>query len=122
MSERRSNYRRTLLMSVPLFAVALFGCGSDSDSPSAAEQQRQKMVTESPTIEAEYFANGTRQPSYKNIHHDRPYAHIYQVCDGPDLLEQSDNAYRSGNAIFRTINHPACADGKLAPEDFAIPG
>ena len=36
-------------------------------------------------------------------------------CDGPDMVEVNINA----GTVERSVGHPACADGRLTPEDFA---
>ncbi|MCA9349325.1 hypothetical protein KC878_04280, partial [Candidatus Saccharibacteria bacterium] len=52
------------------------------------------------------------------------YADIIEFCDGNDLVEQTAlSTYGSGaagNAIARTIDHPACLDGMLTPSDFEV--
>lgn len=99
--------------------VALSGCGGDKES--TPEESRREAIESAAGIEAEYLPNGNRIISYD--HDNRKYANILQVCEGRDLLEQTSALGKtSGNAIFRSVGHPACEDGMLTPEDFEIPG
>lgn len=109
---------------IPAFLVAgaltLGACGGDS-SPEVKltpEEEAQKAIDGVPAIEAEYLPNGNRLLKYTN---DRRYTDILQVCDGVDLLEQTARYSDAGQAPSRSVNHPACADGRLTPEDFQLP-
>lgn len=53
--------------------------------------------------------------------------HVVSFCDGTDLVDVSYSRgagggdYGRGGGITRTADARACADGKLTPEDFALP-
>jgi hypothetical protein len=115
----RLSTRRIATVAVPL-ALLLAGCGSYEDENSSTDRVESANPSNGEDIylEAVYHQNGTRTLRYGN--QDFSYANIFQVCDGKDLLEQTEDFGKSGNAPERSVDHPACADGVLSPDDFAI--
>lgn len=99
-----------------LGGLGLTACGEDSskaeENPSVAEIEAGSDVSH------EYKQDGTR---ISQIRRGGDYSERFAYCDGPDLAEQSDRYWNSGNDISRSADHPACEDGRLDPEDFAIP-
>ncbi len=113
---------RGALLCIPLFAIALTGCSGDNDrTPPTPEERAQEAERKALGTDAEYLPNGNRLITYRNDELGE-YSDILQSCDGLDLLEQTDDNGRSGNASSRSVDHPACEDGRLTPEDFKLPG
>ena len=81
------------------------------------------------TYQTKYFDDGTRLIKFSGQEvHSPDYGYtpndIYEFCDGRDLVEET-LTYVGGNgelpeSLSRSVNHPACADGKLTPSDFTI--
>ncbi len=122
----RLSIRRIATATVPL-ALLLAACGDDEVTVRDAETDRVENVNPANdvniSVEAVYHENGTRTLRY--INDDDYYADLFQICDGRDLLEQTAEHGmradgRSGNAPERSVGHPACADGILTPQDFAL--
>lgn len=115
----RLSARRIATASIPL-ALLLAGCGSYEDENSSTDRVESANPSNGEDIylEAVYHQNGTRTLRYRN--QDYSYADIFQACDGKDLLEQTEDFGKSGNAPERTVDHPACADGVLTPDDFVV--
>lgn len=118
-----------LAIAIGTFGVA--GCGSSDNEKNegqvqAINQTMPAQVDNTPTpnespikVTAEYFSDGTRKISHDA---DDDYTSIIGFCDGVDMVEQSEvigngDGYGSSN-IERSAGHPACADNRLAPEDF----
>lgn len=107
-----------LAIAVGLASLTLAACGNDSGERSEAIPTE---TAEGAGVSYTYFEDGSRLTQYS----DSGFADILAFCDGPDMLEQTDfatAAYKAGNAIFRSVDHPACADGKLTASDFKIAG
>jgi hypothetical protein len=106
-----------------LSGFALSACATENDGLGGTSQEdiAQKESTNS-GITYSYLKDGSRITSYGQDGLSNVLAH----CDGKDMVERVDhfdNGYDgSGNGIERSVNHPACADGMLTPEDFKIPG
>jgi hypothetical protein len=117
---RKSNVIRAALLAGGLSVVALLaGCGqSSTDRVDDAPKPEAK-----PTVTYEYFSDGTRQLKYTGSE-SKWFATIFESCDGPDLVEQTEYSGHgyggAGNDIERSVNHPACVDGKLTESDFKI--
>jgi hypothetical protein len=107
--------RRRMLATVLVVSLGLTACGSSDEGDNPAE-----VRTSGIEVAAEYFEDGTRIVRLKDD--GNYYSDIYGRCDGLDLVEQTRwNDSGAGNAITRSVGHTACADGRLTPEDFAIP-
>ncbi len=115
----RLSIRRIATATVPL-ALLLAACGGYEDENSSTDRVESATPSNGDDIyiEAVYHQNGTRTLRYRN--QEYLYADIFQTCDGKDLLEQTEDFGKSGNAPERSVGHPACADGVLTPQDFAI--
>ncbi len=99
-------------------AVACSGSEKQDSSESATVTT---LPTGSVSVHAEYFANGTRKLLFSGDG-SKYQSPIFEFCDGPDLVEQADVAYTDlTNPTLRSVNHPACDDGQLTPEDFVAP-
>lgn len=114
--------RRTIVaVGLCLSAVALSACGEAYTPPEPNPKQTEKI--ENPSTQNTYYEDGTRITTFSD---SEDYAPLLSYCDGPDLLDQTAfmQGYKkgAGNSIERTPSHPACADGKLTPDDFRIPG
>lgn len=112
--------RRTIAsVGLCISAIALSACGGTDTPP----EPKQTEKIENPSTQNTYYEDGTRITTFSDSEN---YASVLSYCDGPDLLEQTAfmRGYKrgAGNSIERTPNHPACADGKLTPDDFRIPG
>lgn len=103
-----------------LSGLALSACSSDEygnepDNSTLAE------TTSGNAISHEYRQDGTRLTAIDDL-----FSSVLAYCDGHDLIEQTRHYKRydsgSGNSIERSVEHPACIDGRLTPEDFKIPG
>ncbi|MCA9331606.1 hypothetical protein KC968_01550 [Candidatus Saccharibacteria bacterium] len=112
--------RTTAALALCISAVAVTACGGN------AEPERDNGVIETvdqTSVSHTYFEDGSRLTEYKDADN---YAPILSHCDGRDLVDQTNFAkapYKgAGNAIDRAVDHPACADGRLTPDDFIIPG
>ncbi len=119
MKETLRQPRNLLRLMMLSGAILVAACGSDEEAITDSEPSTANQVT----IETKYFPNGARLISYSND--NGQFADRFQHCDGLDLTEQTelfgpryDGA--SGNAIVRSVGHPACADGVLTPEDFEL--
>ena len=103
--------KKVAKVAVPL-GLLLAACGTDDpvvDKPSINE-------TVSNDITAKYFEDGTRLLVLPENFYD-----VLQFCDGMDLVDVSSSTYvEAGSSVARTINHPACADGRLTPSDFTL--
>lgn len=123
--ERLGNKSRAALLGIPLSFIALTGCaGSDEPdaqiAPTEAAEKAQEEIEKSPGTKITYFANGTRLIEFVNTPNRADYSPILQVCDGPDLLEQSEQYGQGAPGSDRSVDHKACQDGKLTPEDFEL--
>jgi hypothetical protein len=119
----RQNPFRTagLALAVGLASITLASCGDDSGS---APKPEDTTAEDAPNIRADLYPNGTRVLRY--INDSGYYADVLQACDGTDLIEQTEflkyGYGAGGNSVERSVNHPACADGKLTASDFKIAG
>jgi hypothetical protein len=115
--ERLGLFNRAALVAVPLFAVALTGCGDDDPVPIEQAQSTTVAPNKDATYPAyTYYANGTRWTDFEND--GGALGGSFEWCEGADLVAQTTTYYNSGNSRERSVAHPACADGKLTPEDF----
>lgn len=111
-----------LVITLGLASFALASCSQESsgttdhDTPSATSTAGQ-------SIKQAYLADGTRLTTYPDG--GGAFADVLAYCDGPDLVEQTSRfgegylyGGSSGNSIDRSIDHPACTDGRLTASDF----
>jgi hypothetical protein len=97
-----------------VLGIGAAACG-DNDQPSTPRIERE--------IEGRFSVNdsyqdGQRQTEIQNSD-DAWIGEVYSYCDGNDLLDVMDAG--TGGSTDRTVDHPACNDGKLKPEEFRIP-
>lgn len=116
--ERYSLTKRVVLTGALLLGgITLAAC---ADEGAGGTPSPQNSSNAQPHIEAEYYSSGARIVRY--VDETGLYADILQVCDGDDLLEQTEFVkvgYGAGGAASdRSVNHPACDDGVLTREDF----
>ncbi len=125
MSERTGNRLRA----VGLGLVVLLGnsaCGSATPATVTAEttvEQPGDSGTES-KITYQYIDGMriTKYPVLKGVNGTLfSSLTVLSYCDGPDLVDKEQIYDDAGGGISRTPNAPQCADGKLTPEDFALP-
>lgn len=111
--------KTTSIILLGISSLALFACGGESEETQPAKTD----IVEQTGVNQTYFDDGSRLTEYKD---SDKYADIKSFCDGRDLVEQTEfkvSAYKAaGNSMARSVNHPACDDGKLVPSDFNIPG
>jgi len=130
----KKNYPRLVRAAAILAgSIALMaGCGGHAGASAEGSSDDSAVVFEEvvvPKIEsggdksyvtAEYLENGSRVLSFRHSNNDWAHTVVEQFCDGPYLMEISDN-YRE-DAFDGSDIHDACADGRLTPEDFRLPG
>lgn len=107
-----------ILLGVSSLAIASCGGSAESATDSAAK----KIDTiEQSGAQYTYFDDGSRMTIYQD---EDNYADVLSFCDGRDLVDQTEFMTYfekgAGNSIERSVDHPACADGKLTPDDFRI--
>lgn len=105
-----------LAIAVGLATLTLASCGNDTDNHNAQETE----AVSGPGVKQTYLDDGSRMTDYVDDNGD--YSTVFSYCDGHDLVDQTAYNYKSGNAIARSVDHPACADGKLTAGDFKIAG
>lgn len=112
------------VLGISLGAVVLAGCGSDDVSQSEEVRDPRENITEldegGVDLEVSYLPNGTRLTVMQSPNYNDP-VFISQFCAGLDLMTVSEqNFFTDGLAggIDVSVDHPACADGRLTKEDF----
>jgi hypothetical protein len=101
-------------------SMLLAACGSNTADNVDSEPIRVEQVGgDGVGVSYIYYENGTRMIDFANM---TSIDDVVQVCDGPDLFEQTaTGSYAAGSSIIRTAGHAACIDGKLTPDDFQLP-
>ena len=107
MEKRRA---RRIVGLITVASLGLAACGSSGSSSTEVTHES----NQDNSITYKYFDNGTRTINFS----DDYYATILDFCDGPDLVEQTKWDSHAGNNVTRSVDHPACKDGRLDPEDF----
>lgn len=99
----------------------LLACGEASGQTSSPDPEGGGSE---PTVVAEYYQNGNRILRYEDD--GDAFADVLQICDGQDLLEQTEflkvGYGAGGNSVERSVGHTACTDGRLTADDFASQG
>lgn len=109
-----------LAIAVGLSALSLTACAEEPQQPKAGDPAVETV--EGTDVTYTYFDDGSRLTTYA----DGRFSNILTVCDGADLVEQTQfnswSSYRAGagNDISRSVDHPACTDGRLTATDFTI--
>ena len=117
LTPRRIIRGAAFALALGVAATGLASCGASEDNSHNA------TTTESvhgPGVTQTYFEDGSRLTEYEDDNEN--YSNVFSYCDGTDLVDQTSYNYKSGNAISRTVEHPACADGRLIAEDFKVAG
>lgn len=65
-----------------------------------------------------YTPTGKRITAFESQEPDRQFNPKIAYCDGPDLVEDTDSSDYNGGAAVRSVDHRACADGRLDETDF----
>lgn len=98
-------------------ALTLAGCGDDNYIKQEDNSEAKLM----PAIKTEYLDGGMKLTYYENFY---GLSEILSFCDGNDLVDQTkfmrNRSGAAGNAIARSVGHPACADGSLTESDFIV--
>lgn len=105
--------------------IGLASCGSSTQEETlnktpTPEAKKAPNIGER-EVTAVYFSDGSREIKIG----DNDYVDTYSYCDGVDLVEQTEiyepsHESAAGGSISRSVNHPACADGSLTPQDFEL--
>lgn len=114
-----------------LAGSALTGCGDDggssepdpSPAPSDAEAIEENAGS-GPSFSVEYYENGTRNVGITTDGYSFfSQQNLIEWCDGGDKysLFSGDDGKAGGAGLEISTEHPACEDGQLTPEDFALP-
>lgn len=124
--ERLEYFKKPLALAV-ISTLGLTACANQGE-PAAPEttqsQEAKDDFNNKITRKVAYSEDGSRTIYLEGSSEiqDSTFvgAHIYQFCDGKDLVEETLRHYRvaAGVAISRTVQYPACADGKLTEADF----
>lgn len=117
LTSRRIIRSAAFALALGVAVTGLASCGASEDTSHNAVETES---IQGPRVTQTYFDDGSRLTDYKNDNED--YSDVFSYCDGLDLVDQTSYNYKSGNAIDRSVAHPACADGKLTPADFKIAG
>lgn len=89
--------------------LAIGGCGGEAENNTDEIQEGE--------IEREitYYDDGSRKIDFDND----DVTTIFEFCDGQDLVEATQvESYGGASSIERSVDHAACDDGMLTPEDF----
>ena len=126
MIERFERFKKPVALAV-ISTLGLTACANNGEQSTSGTATSQETV-ETPTNEIKrqvaYSEDGSRTIYLSgSADKDDAYyvgANIYQFCDGKDLVEETLRHWRvaAGIAISRSVQHPACADGKLTEADF----
>lgn len=109
-----------------LAGSALTACGS-SGGPSPAPNDVEAInenAGNGPSFSIEYYENGTRNVEITNGGNTFYWRQqLVEWCDGGDRysLFVGDDGKSGGAGLEISTEHPACEDGRLTAEDFAIP-
>lgn len=105
---------------VTMGGLSLVGCSGSSEAAPVAS----RAVTDAKgpiSVSVQYFANGTREIDFTDSTNPDAFTYlgrIFEFCDNKDLVEETFGGSYAGNALQRSADYPACADGKLTPTDF----
>lgn len=129
MERKPSGNRLRKIATAVLLGVSSLAIASCSRSAESATDNPPKKTDsiERSGVHYTYFEDGSRITKYRD---QANYADILSFCDGRDLVDQTERFLRpgysieraAGNSIQRSVNHPACADGKLTSDDFSALG
>jgi hypothetical protein len=112
-----------LALALGLATLTLASCGGEDDA-TQGQQPSATETTNAPGVEHTYYDDGSRHTDYKDEAGD--YSDVWAYCDGPDMVEQTayNGGYKAaaGNALTRSVGHPACTDGELTVADFRTQG
>lgn len=97
-----------------VLGIGAAACGGN-DQPSP---QRVEIKVEGRFSVKDSYQDGQRQTEIQNSN-DSWIGEVYSYCDGTDLLDVMDAG--RGGSTDRTVDHPACNDGQLKPEEFRVP-
>ena len=101
-----------LVTALGLGSLGLAACGEAPENKDVTIEMKGNG-----NVSHQYLDDGSRITKI----HGR-FSDTLAYCDGDDLVEQTHHhKYMnsgSGNAIARSVDHPACDDGRLSPEDF----
>ena len=112
MSERLLQRVMPLVVVLGLGAV---GCGESTKTREV--NTKTTVVTGSGvTITQIYTEDGRRITRTNGFSAED----VFDYCDGPDLVERTEWTRFDTSGLARSPNHPACADGRLDPADFAL--
>lgn len=123
MEKRKFRQISTVLM----LSLGLAACAKGAPTESAPTPTPIKPDLR---VTHKYTPSGKRITSIEDTLDRRPQIAdlvvgrtIISYCDGQDLIDiDAGTAYYNPDDIYeRTLNHPACSDGKLTPEDFTVP-
>jgi len=113
-------------------SIGLTACGSDgrNQQPEKPEIAKVKVGDNAGDfeVEYEYTPTGKRITTFSGPQDGGAFLYPEKIayCEGNDFVEdtltQDDGDGAAGGSTERILNHPACADGKLQPKDFTIPG
>ncbi len=104
-------------------ALALVACSAaESTPPPATGLSQPEVATENGfSVTTTYYPDGTRSIDVDGQYNDSPPS-LFEFCDGADLLTVGNTYGTSVSASSeRTVDYPACADGRLTSEDFQRP-
>lgn len=90
--------------------LAIGGCGGEAENNNTDEIQEGGIERE-----ITYYDDGSRQIDYDHA----DFTTVFEFCDGQDLVEETQvESYGGASDIERSVDHAACDDGMLTPEDF----
>jgi hypothetical protein len=105
-------------------ALGLAGCSGSAEQPETTSVTTTQPAPElnkdgdgQVQIEDMYYPNGTRVRSFPSERYW--FNRVLSVCDGGDLVEYGTSSGNGTTAtVERSVQHSACADGRLTPSDF----
>jgi hypothetical protein len=105
-----------------IIALGTSACSNDGSNKGAKETANPAPGKGPVSVSVTYYDNGTMITDYNASDTGASYAEIVSFCQGDYIVDQTEDYYRSGNSVARTLDIKACADGKLTASDFATSG
>ena len=118
--------RKEILLGFALTSSSvLAACGSDTQDEEMIVPETVESSVSASDIEVTYFDDGSKKLTVPGqFSSSLTDAVIIQWCEGTDMMSNSQQVhsapYRGGAAggTEISVNHEACADGRLTPSDF----
>lgn len=114
--------RRAGLIALPVaMAISLVACSSEGEpvEDQGVEEPRTEVAVPGELFDITIFFEDGVMATVIDTGNHYSTGSIKSFCNGTDLVEYS-NVDRGGG-MSRSVNHPACDDGTLTPDDFPSP-